>query len=80
MAEIKINGRKYTVEKQQVIDAVKGIEPKTIKSYYVVINRKKYPIKQAVAIVLNIPAIAFQSADAYRLLDKLGFEILKSEE
>ena len=79
MAEIKINGRKYEVQKQQVIDAVKGIEPKNIKSYYVVLNRKKYPIKQAVAIVLNIPAIAFQSADAYRLLDKLGFEILSNK-
>jgi hypothetical protein len=79
MARITLNGKKYEVTKEQLIEAVKGKEPKPIKSYYILIEKKKYPIKQPVALLLKVPTIAFTSMDAYRVLDKLGIEVLESE-
>lgn len=75
MVQITIRGRKFDISKQDIINAVKGEEPRNIKSYSVEINGKDFPIKQPVELATKLPAIAFTSMDAYRLLDKLGFEI-----
>jgi len=79
MADFTLRGRKYTVEKQQVIDAVKGKEPRPIQRYYMKIKGVKYPIKQPVELALKIPTPALTTIDAYRILDKLGFTIEQSE-
>jgi 5-methylcytosine-specific restriction protein B len=79
MAKITIGGRQYEVERKQVIKAIKDKEPRLIKSYYMEVEGKQYPIKQVVELTLKIPAIAFTSMDAYRLLVKLGFEIYSTE-
>ena len=80
IAKITIRGKKYEVERRQIIQAIKGKEPKPIKSHYIEIRRVKYPIKQPVGLVLKMPGVGFCSADAYRLLEKLGFEIHSLEE
>ena len=80
MAQITIRGKKFDVSKQDIMNAVKGKEPRNIKSHYVEIGGKEFPIKQIAELALKIPAIAFTSMDAYRLLDKLGFEIKQAEE
>ena len=80
MAHFTLRGRKYDVERQQVIDAVKGKEPRPIQRYYVKIKGIKYPIKQPVELALKVPTPALTTIDAYRILDKLGFEIQQSEE
>jgi hypothetical protein len=75
MATITIRGKKYEVERKQIIESIKGKEPKPIKSHYVEIKGVKYPIKQPVGLVLKMPGVGFTSADAYRILEKLGFEV-----
>ena len=79
MAWITISGKQYEADREKVIKAVEGKEPRLIKSYYVDIEGRQYPIKQALQLTLRLPAIAFTSMDAYRLLDKLGFEIYSME-
>ena len=51
-----------------------------IRQFNASINGKQYPIKQVIRVVLRIPLMAFTSMDAYRLLNKLGFEIGTREE
>jgi len=75
MVEITIRGKVYQVTSEQIIDTMKEVEPNMIQTYYVLIEKKHFPVKQVIRIVLGIPLIAFTSLDAYRLLDKLGFEI-----
>ena len=75
MVEITIRGKVYQVTREQIIDAMKEVEPNMIQTYYVKVDNIHFPIKQVIRIALGIPLIAFTSLDAYRLLDKLGFEI-----
>jgi len=70
-----IAGKSYKLSREQVINAVKGIEPQKISKYAVKIGSKRYPPKQVVAEALNIPAIAFTTQYAYNILQRLDFEV-----
>jgi len=70
-----IGGKAYRVNMDEVITALRNVEPEPVRRYYVVINGRSYPIKQVISVALNIPRIAFTSMDAYRILRRLGFEI-----
>ena len=59
--------------------AVKGLEPGRIQKYSVVVGNKRYPIRQVLAAVTNMPAIAITSQDAYRVLEKGGFSVDKQK-
>lgn len=80
MIRITIRGKQYEMDRENIIKAMKDKEPKPIRSYYVEVEGVGYPIKQVAQSVLNIHPIAFTSMDAYRLLDKLGFEIHSVED
>ena len=73
--KFKIRGRSYVIEKKDVIEKMRGEEPGDIDKYYVILEGKKFPIKQVIEVVCGIPLIGFTSMDAYRILEKLGFEI-----
>jgi len=70
-----IRGKSYVIEKKDIVERMKGKEPGDIDKYYVVLEGKKYPIKQVIEVVCGIPLIGFTSMDAYRILEKLGFKI-----
>lgn len=75
MPRFIIRGDVYEIDAEKIRQAVKGSTPKPISKYYVEIDGQRYPIKQVLAMVSNIPLIGFTSLDAYRVLNKLGFEI-----
>jgi len=78
-----IRGRQFNIEKESIINAVKDVEPEPLtgkRKYYVEINGRKYPIKQVISLVTGLPKIAFTAMDAYRILTKLGFEVMEIEE
>jgi hypothetical protein len=70
-----LKGKSFNLEKEEVVKAMKNIEPERISKYYVEIHDKKYPIKQVIAQTLKVPIISFTSMDAYNILNRLGFEI-----
>jgi hypothetical protein len=43
------------------------------------VNSKRYPIRQVLAAVTKLPAIAITSQDAYRVLEKVGFTVDTAE-
>ncbi|TKJ28305.1 hypothetical protein CEE39_10160 [bacterium (candidate division B38) B3_B38] len=75
MAKFTIGGKTYSVTADDIIKAMNDKEPEAIRNYYVEIANKRYPIKQVLYETLGLIKIAFTSMDAYRVLEKLGFEV-----
>lgn len=84
MAVFSIGKRYFNFTKEEVIKALEGVEPESLndarKKYYIEVNKKRYPIKQVIAVMTGLPRVAFTAADAYRILTKLGFEVKVKEE
>jgi hypothetical protein len=70
-----LRGKTFEKQKDDFVKATKGLEPGLIKKYSTVVGGKRYPIRQVVAAVTRLPAIAITSQDAYRVLEKFGFTI-----
>ncbi|RLE97282.1 MAG: hypothetical protein DRJ63_09380 [Thermoprotei archaeon] len=78
MVKFIIRGRVYDITREDIINAVRNVEPEPLtgkKKYYVEINGRQYPIKQVISLVTGLPRIAFTAMDAYRILTKLEFEV-----
>ena len=74
-----IRAREYEISAESIQVAMKGVQPKGSSKYSVRINDVDYPTKQVLEKVTGLPPIAFTTAYAYRILDKLGFKIDVSE-
>jgi hypothetical protein len=70
-----LRGKTFEKRKDHFVKATKGINPGRIKKYSTVVSGKRYPIRQILAAVTNLPAIAITSQDAYRVLEKVGFAV-----
>lgn len=70
-----LRGKTFEKRKEDFVKAVKGIEPGRVQKYSVIVSNKRYPIRQVLAAVTNLPAIAITSQDAYRVLEKFGFSV-----
>lgn len=73
--DVVIGGKKYTVSRKSIIEKLSNLEPEEVRKYYVEIGSKKYPIKQVISEALNISKVRFTSMDAFRVLEKLRFEV-----
>jgi hypothetical protein len=70
-----LRGKTFEKRKEDFLKAVKGIEPGRIQKYSAVVGGKRYPIRQVLAAVTKLPAIAITSQDAYRVLERFGFTV-----
>ena len=73
-----IRGREYKITKEEILERMRGVEPKEIRKYYVEVNGREYPIKQVISKTISIEPVAFTSMDAFSILSRLGFDV-KSE-
>ena len=74
--QFTIRGETHRLSRAKVEDCMRGEEPNRISKYYVAVNGVNYPVKQVLAKCSSLQPIAFTSMDAYRVLHKLGFQIL----
>jgi 5-methylcytosine-specific restriction enzyme B len=74
-----LRGKTFEKRKGDFIKAMKGLEPGRIKKYSTIVNGRRYPIRQVLAAVTKLPAIAITSQDAYRVLEKFGFTVNTEE-
>lgn len=70
-----LRSKTFTKRKEDFIRAMKSIEPGRVRKYSVVVGNRRYPIRQVLATVTNMPPIAITSQDAYRVLEKFGFSV-----
>jgi hypothetical protein len=75
MVTFVLRGKTYEVKTLDVVEKLKDVKPEAVKEHYVIINDQKYPIKQVIALVLDVPRISFTSMDAYNILRRLGFDV-----
>ena len=73
--DFTISGKKLSLSRQDIEDALKDVKPDAVKKYSVRIGQTSYPIKQVVSVASGVPIVAFISTDAYRILTRLGFEV-----
>ena len=71
----KLRGKTFEKRKEDFVNAAKSVNPGRIQKYSVVMGGKRYPIRQVLAAVTKLPAIAITSQDAFRVLEKFGFSV-----
>jgi len=74
-AKFTLRGHTFEKDKTDVVKAAKGLTPGRIQKYSTVVNGVQFPIRQLVAALTGVPAIEITSQDAYRVLQRLGWEI-----
>jgi len=71
----RLRGRTFEKRKDDFVKAAKELEPGRVQKYSTLVSGRRYPIRQVVAAVTKLPAIAITSQDAYRILEKFGFTV-----
>jgi len=73
--EFQLGGQDYTLTKEDVQDRLKHVEPEDVRKHYVVVEGRRFPVKQALAVAVGRPVTDFISTDAIRILSNLGLEV-----
>lgn len=74
-----VRGKVFNKQPSDFRAAVTNLQPGRIYKYSTVIGGRRYPIRQVLAAVTGLEAIAITSQDAYRILQKFGFSVDVSE-
>lgn len=75
-----LRGEALDLDRGDVEKALRGVEPESVTKHAAEINGKLYPVKQVLAEVLEgkeISRLDFTSADARRILRRLGFRLFE---
>ena len=75
METFTIGGRTISMSAQLVQEVLEDILASPVNKHFVVVNGRRFPVKQALSIVANIPSSSFISTEAVRVFKNLGFEV-----
>jgi hypothetical protein len=70
-----VGGTEFSLSREEVERKLKGVEPENVRRVYVVLNGKRYPIKQAFAVAAGFIRGGFTTHDAVRVFRKLLFSV-----
>jgi hypothetical protein len=77
MAETKrtmvIARRQFELRPSEVERGLRGVLPEPVREHYIVVNQRRYPPKQVVALVTGLDRAEFTTHHARRILTGLGF-------
>ena len=68
-----VGGESYEITPEQVVRALKGVEPEPIVKHLVEIEGSVYPPKQVFGRVTGRDRMSFTTYEAQRVLSRLGF-------
>src|SRR5258708_18557605 len=68
-----VSGHTYDLDPQSVQEALQGALPEPIYEHFVVINGRRWPPKQVLALVTGLDRADFTAHQARRALPRLGF-------
>jgi len=69
-----LGGVSYEVTRAEFEARLKPIDPEPIRKYWVRIDGRRYPVKQAVGVGLGAERASFSSGQAISILHKLGYQ------
>jgi len=73
MTTMTVSGHTYDLDPQRVEKALNGALPEPIHEHFVVINGRRWPPKQVLALVTGLDRADFTTHQARRALTRLGF-------
>lgn len=73
MPTMTISGHQYSLDSWSVEAALQGALPEPIQEHFVVINGRRWPPKQVLAVVTGLDRADFTTHHARRVLTRLGF-------
>src|SRR5580693_2598852 len=68
-----VSGHRYEIDSRRVQTALEGVLPEPIHEHFVVINGRRWPPKQVLALVTGLDRADFTTHRARRALIRLGF-------
>jgi len=76
MAETKrtmvIARRQFELRPSEIERGLRGVLPEPVREHYIVVNQRRYPPKQVVALVTGLDRAEFTTHHARRILTGLG--------
>jgi len=73
MPAMTVSGHQYDLDARGVESALRGELPEPIREHFVVINARRWPPKQVLALVTGLDRADFTTHQARRALTRLGF-------
>jgi hypothetical protein len=73
MPTMTVSGHTYDLDSRSVQAALQGALPEPIHEHFVVINGRRWPPKQVLALVTGLDRADFTTHQARRALTRLGF-------
>src|SRR6266446_10446571 len=73
MPTMTVSGHRYDLDPRKVEAALQGVLPEPIHEHFVVINGRRWPPKQVLALVTGLDRADFTTHQARRALTRLGF-------
>jgi hypothetical protein len=73
MPTMTVSGHQYSLDSRGVEVALQGALPEPIHEHFVVINGRRWPPKQVLALVTGLDRADFTTHQARRALTRLGF-------
>ena len=80
--KFRLRGAPLSITSADVLRATCNVPPTPIdgrNKYFVELHEQRFPIKQVLRLVSGLPSVGFTAQDAYRILSRLGFEILDDQ-
>lgn len=68
-----VSGHQYSLDSWNIEAALQGALPEPIQEHFVVINGRRWPPKQVLALVTGLDRADFTTHHARRMLTRLGF-------
>jgi len=73
MLTMTVSGHRYDLDPRDAETALDGVLPEPIQEHFVVINGRRWPPKQVLALVTGLDRADFTTHQARRALTRLGF-------
>jgi hypothetical protein len=73
-----VSGRRFQLDRHRVEAALEGVLPEPIREHFVVINGRRWPPKQVLALVTGLDRADFTTHQARRAMTRLGFAAARS--
>src|SRR5215471_10575909 len=78
MPTVTVSGHQYSLDSEHVEAALRGKLPEPIHEHFVVINGRRWPPKQVLALITGLDRADFTTHQARSALTRLGFTASRS--
>src|SRR5207249_11470175 len=73
--QFTMGGRRFRLNRKEVIEKLRGIQPGKIHTHAVCIEGVVFPVKEAFTIATGADPLDFTTGKARRILQILGFDV-----